>query len=381
MSHPTERLFIGGEWVQPAAGPYEVVDPATEEVVGLAPEASRAQVYEAAAAARAAFPAWSRTRPEERAAILDRAADLVQRDFLAHTDVPPPLTAPGGPGTLLVVQELRLPRAMTGLLAGIAFGMSGALFQTMTRNPLASPDMIGLTQGAGTAVVAGIVLGWDFGLGTQALGLFGALASALLVYGLAWRRGTTGYRIILVGIGVSWVCLSATDFLLARGGRFQAQAALGWLVGNLNGRDWQQAAPLAYALVVLVPAALLIGRLMRTLQLGDDVAKGLGTRVQAVRLTVLLTGVGLVAFATAAAGPVAFVALAAPQIAQRLCRTAWPPPLAAGLTGALVVLASDVLARELVPGTELPVGIVTGVLGAPVLLWLLIRVNRAGSGG
>ncbi|MFW3471380.1 FecCD family ABC transporter permease [Streptomyces microflavus] len=297
------------------------------------------------------------------------------------TDVARALTGSGDRGTLLVVQELRLPRAMTGLLAGIAFGMSGALFQTMTRNPLASPDMIGLTQGAGTAVVAGIVLGWDFGLGTQALGLIGALTSALLVYGLAWRRGTTGYRIILVGIGVSWICLSVTDFLLARGGRFQAQAALGWLVGNLNGRDWQQAAPLAASLVVLVPAALLIGRLMRTLQLGDDVAKGLGTRVQAVRLTVLLTGVGLVAFATAAAGPVAFVALAAPQIAQRLCRTAWPPPLAGGLTGAVVVLASDVLARELIPGTELPVGIVTGVLGAPVLLWLLIRVNRAGSGG
>ncbi len=296
-------------------------------------------------------------------------------------DVARALTGSGDAGTLLVVQELRLPRAMTGLLAGIAFGMSGALLQTMTRNPLASPDMIGLTQGAGTAVVAGIVLGWDFGLGTQALGLFGALASALIVYGLAWRRGTTGYRIILVGIGVSWICLSATDYLLARGGRFQAQAALGWLVGNLNGRDWQQAEPLAYALVVLVPTALLIGRLMRTLQLGDDVAKGLGTRVQTVRLTVLLTGVGLVAFATAAAGPVAFVALAAPQIAQRLCRTAWPPPLAAGLTGALVVLASDVVARELIPGTELPVGIVTGVLGAPVLLWLLIRVNRAGSGG
>ena len=297
------------------------------------------------------------------------------------TDVARALLGSGDAGTLLVVQELRLPRAMVGLLAGIAFGMSGALFQTMTRNPLASPDMIGLTQGAGTAVVAGIVLGWDFGPGTQVLGLLGALTSALLVYGLAWRRGTTGYRIILVGIGVSWICLSTTDFLLARGGRFQAQEALGWLVGNLNGRDWQQAGPLAAALAVLLPAALLIGRLMRTLQLGDDVATGLGTRVQTVRFVVLLTGVGLVAFATAAAGPIAFVALAAPQIAQRLCRTAWPPPLAAGLTGALVVLASDVVAREVIPGTELPVGIVTGVLGAPVLLWLLIRVNRAGSGG
>jgi iron complex transport system permease protein len=134
-------------------------------------------------------------------------------------------------------------------------------------------------------------------------------------------------------------------------------------------------------MAVLVPVALALGRLTRTLQLGDDVAAGLGTPVQRVRLALLLTGVGLVAFATAAAGPIVFAALAAPQIAQRLARTAWPPPVASGLTGALVVLSSDLLARELLPSTELPVGIVTGVLGAPVLLWLLIRADRAGSGG
>ncbi|MGW4425090.1 FecCD family ABC transporter permease [Streptosporangium sp. NPDC004631] len=297
------------------------------------------------------------------------------------TDVVKALTGSGDPGTLLVVRELRLPRAVVGLLAGIAFAVSGALFQTMTRNPLASPDMIGLTAGAGTAVVAGIVLGWDGGLGTQTLGLLGALATALLVYTLAWKRGTTGYRIILVGIGVSWVCTSATDYLVARGGRFQAQAALGWLVGNLNGRGWDQAVPLTAVMALLVPTALVLGRLMRTLQLGDDVAAGLGTRVQPVRFALLLTGVGLVAFGTAAAGPVAFVALAAPQIAQRLAGTAWPPPIASGLTGALIVLAGDLIARELISGTELPVGIVTGVLGTPVLLWLLIRTNRAGSGG
>lgn len=297
------------------------------------------------------------------------------------TDVMKALAGSGDPGTLLVVRELRLPRAVVGLLVGIAFAVSGALFQTMTRNPLASPDMIGLTAGAGTAVVAGIVLGWDGGLGTQTLGLLGALATALLVYTLAWKRGTTGYRIILVGIGVSWVCTSATDYLVARGGRFQAQAALGWLVGNLNGRGWDQAVPLTVVMALLVPTALVLGRLMRTLQLGDDVAAGLGTRVQPVRFALLLTGVGLVAFGTAAAGPIAFVALAAPQIAQRLAGTAWPPPIASGLTGALVVLAGDLIARELISGTELPVGIVTGVLGAPVLLWLLIRTNRAGSGG
>lgn len=300
---------------------------------------------------------------------------------IGFADVVKALTGAGDPGTVLVVRELRLPRALAGLLVGIAFGISGALYQTMTRNPLASPDMIGLTEGAGTAVVAGIVLGWDGGLGTQGLGLLGALVTALLVYALAWKGGATGYRIILVGIGVSWMCTSATDYLVARGERFEAQAALGWLVGNLNGRTWDQVTQLAVAMAVLVPLALGMGRRLRTLQLGDDVAAGLGTPVQPVRLALLLIGVGLIAFGTAAAGPVAFVALAAPQIAQRMAGTAWPPPAASGLTGALVVLGSDLIAREAIPGTELPVGIVTGVIGAPVLLWLLIRANRAGSGG
>ncbi|MET9874709.1 iron chelate uptake ABC transporter family permease subunit [Actinacidiphila glaucinigra] len=300
---------------------------------------------------------------------------------IGFTDVVKALAGAGDPGTVLVVRELRLPRALVGLLVGIAFGISGALYQTMTRNPLASPDMIGLTEGAGTAVVAGIVLGWDGGLGTQGLGLLGALVTALLVYALAWKGGATGYRIILVGIGVSWMCTSATDYLVARGERFEAQAALGWLVGNLNGRTWDQVTQLAVAMAVLVPLALGMGRRLRILQLGDDVAAGLGTPVQPVRLALLLLGVGLIAFGTAAAGPVAFVALAAPQIAQRMAGTAWPPLAASGLTGALVVLGSDLIAREAIPGTELPVGIVTGVIGAPVLLWLLIRANRAGSGG
>ncbi|MDR6977744.1 iron complex transport system permease protein [Streptomyces sp. 3330] len=297
------------------------------------------------------------------------------------TDVVRALGGAGDPGTVVVVQDLRLPRALTGLLVGVAFGVSGAVFQTMTRNPLASPDMIGLTEGAGTAVVAAVVLGRTGGLGLSTLGLLGALATALLVYALAWKGGTTGYRIILVGIGVSWICTSATDFLVARGSRFQAEEAVGWLVGNLNGRTWDQVDTLAVALAVLLPVTLAMGRWMRTLQLGDDVAAGLGTPVQSVRLALLLAGVGLVAFGTAAAGPVAFVALACPQIAQRLAGTASPPPIVSGLTGALVVLGSDLLAREAVPGTELPVGIVTGALGAPVLLWLLIRANRAGSGG
>ncbi|GAA3715049.1 iron chelate uptake ABC transporter family permease subunit [Nonomuraea antimicrobica] len=284
------------------------------------------------------------------------------------------LVGAGDQGTAFVVRELRLPRALTGLLAGAAFGLSGALFQAMTRNPLASPDMIGVTQGAGVAVVAGIVLG--VGSGLQFLGFAGAVAAALVTYLLAWRRGASGGRFVLVGIGLSWMCTSATEFLMVTSDDFQAQQALGWLFGNLNGRTWDHVTPLAVALVLLVPIALLLGRWTRALQLGDEVATVLGAPVRAARLALLMAGVGLVAFGTAAAGPVAFVALAAPQIAQRLARTAGPPPLASGLVGAFIVLSADLIARLLIPDVELPVGVVTGALGAPLLLWLLARGRR-----
>ncbi len=277
----------------------------------------------------------------------------------------------------VVVYDWRMPRALVGLFVGVSFGMSGALFQTITRNPLASPDVIGISAGATTAVVGGIVLGVGAGLGTQTLGLAGALGSALLIYVLAWQRGTTGYRIILVGIGVSWACTSATSYLLARAKLYEAQQIVGWMVGNLNDSTWSQATPLLVSMAVLIPIAVVLSGWLRVLHLGDDVAVGLGTPVQVARLTLLIVGVGLVAFGTAAAGPVAFVALAAPQIAKRLAGTPAPPLVTSGITGAVVVLGSDLLARTM----SLPVGVVTGVLGAPFLLWLLARANRAGSGG
>jgi iron complex transport system permease protein len=281
----------------------------------------------------------------------------------------------------VVVYDWRMPRALCGLFVGLAFGMSGAIFQTITRNPLASPDVIGVSAGATTAVVCGIVLGIGAGLGTQTLGLAGALGSALLIYVLAWQRGTTGYRIVLVGIGVSWACTSATSYLLAHAKLYEAQQIVGWMVGNLNDSTWAQATPLLIAMAVLVPITIAMSGWLTALHLGDDVAVGLGTPVQLARLTLLIVGVGLVAFGTAAAGPVAFVALAAPQIAKRVAGTPVPPLVTSGITGAVVLLGSDLLARELVPDTQLPVGVVTGALGAPFLLWLLARANRAGSGG
>ncbi|MFD1933582.1 FecCD family ABC transporter permease [Nonomuraea mangrovi] len=290
----------------------------------------------------------------------------------------------GGEGEradLFVVRGLRLPRAVVGLLAGAAFGLSGAIFQAITRNPLASPDMLGITQGAGAAVAAGIVLGLGAGLGLQGLGFAGAVATGLLIYLLAWKRGTTGYRIVLVGIGVSWMCVSLTSYLLSRAELYQAHKVLGWLVGNLNDRGWAHAGPLAVALAVLLPVVLLLVRLQRTLRLGDEVAGGLGTPVQRTRLALLLCGAAFAAFATAAAGPILFVSLAAPQIAQRMARTAAPPATAAALTGAAIVLVGDLISQRLMADSVLPVGVVTGVLGAPFLLWQLARANRMGTGG
>lgn len=162
----------------------------------------------------------------------------------------------GDQGVVYIVQDLRLPRALAGLLAGLAFGMAGAIFQTVTRNPLASPDIVGVNAGAAALVVAGIT--FNFGTGTV-LGVIGGLCAGLLVYLLSWRRGTTGYRFILVGVGVAAMCTSITDFLMTKAQIFEAQRAMGWLVGSLNDRDWSQVQPLAIALLVLTPVAIALG--------------------------------------------------------------------------------------------------------------------------
>ncbi|PZF89469.1 FecCD family ABC transporter permease [Micromonospora deserti] len=295
-------------------------------------------------------------------------------------DVVRALAGSGDPGTLLIVRELRLPRAVVALLVGAGLGMSGAILLALTRNPLASPDILGIAQGASAAVVAGVVLGFGSSLGTSGIALLGGLAAAAAIYLLAWRRGTTGYRIVLVGVAIAALCLAVTQYLLVRAQIFEAQRAVLWLIGSLDGRDWAHATPLAIALAVLVPTALATMRWLTLLGLGDDTARGLGVPVQTARLLLLLIGVGLAAFATAAAGPVGFVALLSPHIARRLAGVAGPPLLGSALVGSVIVLVSDVTAR-LLPGGQLPVGVVTAALGAPFLLILLARANRAGTGG
>jgi iron complex transport system permease protein len=306
------------------------------------------------------------------------ALSLAVGDFTVPLgDLPGILLGNGTGGGAYVVTELRLPRAVTGLLVGVAFGLAGALFQRLLRNPLASPDVIGVTQGASAAAVLCIVLFGVSGAVVSAAALGGALVTGAVIYLLARRGGVSGYRLVLIGVGVGAVLTSVVSYLMTWADVTLAQQALVWLTGNLNGRGWDHVVPLAIALVVLVPAALVLSRALTGLQLGDDTAAGLGLRVERTRLLLLVVATAFAAFATAAAGPVAFVAFVANPIATRLAggaRTGLVPP---ALTGALVTLLGDFAAQHLL-GAQLPVGVVTGAVGAPYLLLLLATANRAG---
>ncbi|RSD24011.1 iron ABC transporter permease [Amycolatopsis eburnea] len=306
------------------------------------------------------------------------ALSLAVGDFpVPLGDLPGLLFGDGVGRAAYVVTELRLPRAVTGLLAGLAFGTSGALFQRLLRNPLASPDVIGVTQGASAAAVVALVLFEASGVVVSAAALAGAVLTGAAIHLLSRRGGVHGYRLVLVGVGVGAVLTSVVSYLMTWADVTLAQQALVWLTGNLNGRGWDQAAPLALALVVLLPLALSQNRALTGLQLGDDTAAGLGLRVERSRLVLLLLAVALAAFATAAAGPVSFVAFVANPIATRLVGGTRAGLVPAALTGALVVLLGDFAAQHLL-GEQLPVGVVTGAVGAPYLLWLLATANRAG---
>jgi iron complex transport system permease protein len=293
-------------------------------------------------------------------------------------DVVKALFGAGDSGTSFVVQTLRLPRALTALLVGGALGASGAIFQSITRNPLGSPDIIGFEAGASAGAVAAILL-FAAGTGTIALcAIGGGLLTAVAVYLLAYRGGVQGYRLVLVGIGVSAMLYALTDDLLTRARLDDAVTAYVWLTGSLNGRGWEHVRPLAIAMAALLPCVALLARPLRMMELGDDCAKALGVSVERSRLALVAVGVALSAAAVASAGPIAFVALAAPQIARRLTHATGPGIPAAMLTGAALLLASDLLAQRLFPATELPVGVVTGVLGGVYLMWLLFHEWRKG---
>jgi iron complex transport system permease protein len=290
------------------------------------------------------------------------------------------LSGHGAPGEEFIIYGLRLPRVVTAALVGIALGMSGAIFQCLTRNPLGSPDIIGFTQGAGLAALVQIVVFHGGQAEIAASAVVGGIAVSALVYLLAYRKGVQGYRLILVGIGITAVLMSLTSYLLLWAQVTDAQEAFRWLTGSLNARGWEHVRPVAVALVVLVPLSLLMSRPMRMLEMGDDAAHALGVRVEPSRAWLLFLGTALCAVAVSSAGPVGFVALSAPQIAKRLTGGATVGLLPAGAMGALLLVVSDLAAQRLLAPTSLPVGVATVSVGGIYLAWLLFRENTSGRG-
>ncbi len=284
-------------------------------------------------------------------------------------------------GARFVVQQVRLPTAAAALGAGVALGIAGTVFQRLLGNPLASPDFVGVSSGASLFAVTMILLGGGAGLLVSVSALAGAVVTAAVVYVLAFRGAVSGYRFILIGIGVQQFCTSVISYVIASADVFEAREAMTWLVGSVGRSGDTELRVLWVALALLVPLALVLTRPLAALELGDDAAKALGVRVEPARLVLIALAVAITALAVSVTGPLLFVALVAGPIAQRLLGPAASGGvLAAGFVGAIVLLGSDLVAQHVLP-VALPTGVVTGILGAPYLIWLLASVNREGRGG
>ncbi|WP_308197855.1 FecCD family ABC transporter permease [Saccharopolyspora soli] len=274
-------------------------------------------------------------------------------------------------GANFVVNTLRMPRLLTALFVGAALAVSGAILQSLSGNSLGSPDVIGFTHGSATGALIVIIV-FGGGMVQVATGaLVGGIVAALLIYLLAFTRGVQGFRFLLVGIGISALALAVNSYLITRASPHDAISAQAWLIGSINGRRWQEATAIGLALAVLLPLGLCYARRLALLELGDDMAKALGVGVERSRFVLIVVSVVLAAVATAVAGPVWFVALAAPQLARRLTRSPAPGLLASALLGGLLLTAGDLAVQRLFPTSQLPVGTATGFLGGLYLIWLL----------
>ncbi len=273
-----------------------------------------------------------------------------------------------------IVFGVRLPRVLTAALVGASLGMAGSVFQSISRNALGSPDILGFTTGAATGAIVQIML-FDAGPFETAGGaVLAGLAAAALVYGLAIKRHSTGgYRLVLVGIGVGAVLSGVNMVLLVMGDLDQAMSAQLWLGGSLNTRTWSHVGPAAIGFAIVLPIIFLSARRLDLLEMGDETAGQLGVYVERTRFGMVMAGVALTAVATAAAGPIAFIALVAPQLARRLTKAPRVPLVSGALMGATLLLGADLIAQRLPLNLNLPIGLMTGMVGGLYLLWMLMR--------
>lgn len=294
------------------------------------------------------------------------------------TDVPGALLGRGRHLDVFFVQDIRLPRALTAIGVGAALGIAGAVFQSLSRNALGSPDIIGFTSGAATGAVAVILLFGAGRLGVSLGAIAGGLLTAALVHLLAMKNGVQGYRLVLVGIGVSAMLSSARDYLMTRAELDDALGAQIWMIGSLNSRGWGEVAAVWIALILLAPVLFARSTRLRHMELGQDIARGLGVDTRTTQLVSLATASTLTGAAIAVAGPIGFVALAAPQLARRLTRSGGTTLVGAALMGATLLTLADLVAMRALAPTQLPVGVVTAVIGGGYLLWLLHTERRRG---
>ncbi|MFT3874881.1 MAG: iron chelate uptake ABC transporter family permease subunit [Propioniciclava sp.] len=276
-----------------------------------------------------------------------------------------------------VVWGIRFPRVVTAIFCGAALGVSGAVFQSVSRNALGSPDVIGFTTGAATGAIAQIVL-FQAGALQIAIGaVAGGLGTAALVYLLSVKGGVTGgYRLILVGIGVGAVLGALNGLMLVLGNLDNAIAANLWLAGSLSARNWAHAVPVMVGTLALIPAVALLARRASLMEMGDDLAQQLGVRVERTRVWMMILAVLLAGLAVGAAGPIAFVALAAPQLVMRMTRSRAVPVVSAAAMGACLLVAADLLSQVLPFTATLPIGRMTGIIGGIYLIWLLTRSKQ-----
>ncbi|MDR2379828.1 MAG: iron chelate uptake ABC transporter family permease subunit [Bifidobacteriaceae bacterium] len=302
---------------------------------------------------------------------------MVGQTFYSPTEVIDVVLGRDVAGASFTVGRLRLPRVVLAVLTGACFGIGGVTFQTMLRNPLASPDIIGISSGASAAAAFAIIV-LDLG-GAQVSGfaIVAGIGVAMTIYVLSYRDGVAGTRLVLIGIGIAAMLEAVTAFLLEKAPQWQLQEAMRWLTGSLNGASWGDVVPVAVATLVFGPLLASQARNITLLRLGDDAAAALGVRTERTRLLTIVAAVGLIAFATAAAGPIAFVAFLSGPIAVRVAGPHGSPWAASGLVGVTLVVVAD-LAGQFAFGTRYPVGVITGALGAPYLVYLIIRTNRTG---
>ncbi len=280
-------------------------------------------------------------------------------------------------GATFTIKTLRLPRLLVGLLSGLAFGVAGNTFQTLLRNDLASPDIIGVTSGSSAAAVFCILILHMSGTAVSVISLLAGLLVAGVIYFLSFGKGFSKGRLILIGIGAQAMLNAVTSFVLLKGSEYDVPTALRWMNGSLNGVKLDRVPGLLVTVVTMTIAIVMLGRYLQILQLGDDSAITLGVKVQVAYIGLIFASVFLIAFATSVSGPIASVAFLSGPIASRLIGKGRVNTLPAGLVGALLVLASDLIGQFAL-GTRYPVGVITGILGAPYMLFLLVRMNKKG---